>query len=111
MPLGWTTTRKGETTMKCQFCDGEGIHVVENPPMRLCTSCREKLETHFAVICTGCNTLYWLPKTPQNIMRAAEMSGLDPAHIRDNYIFHEIKSCRRCYEAVQDFTVSKRWVQ
>lgn len=99
--------------MECQFCKSKDVelHEVEAPAIRLCTACREKLTTHIAVVCTGCDTLFWVRKTPENVMWAAEMSDLSPVHIMDNYLVHQIKSCKRCYAAVQEFMVSQTWVQ
>lgn len=98
--------------MKCQFCGNQGeLHDIEVPAIRLCTVCREKLTTHIVVVCTGCDTLHWLPKTPQNVMQAAHMSGLAPDHIMDNYMLHEIKRCQQCYEALKEFSRSTTWKQ
>jgi hypothetical protein len=99
--------------MKCALCPtkSEVLHEVISPAIRLCSNCRTKLETHICVVCVGCSTAFWLKKTPGNVMQASQMSDLPPAHIMDNYLIHEIKTCKRCYEAVKDFTVSRAWVQ
>ena len=97
---------------KCTFCQSEGeLHEAEAPIIRLCTPCREKLCTHLAVVCIGCNTLHWLPKTPQNIEAASRMSDLPPQHLVDNYIVHEIKTCKNCYRATSDYIVTQKWTQ
>ena len=99
--------------MECQFCKSQDVelHEIAAPAIRLCGPCRKKLSTHIAVICVGCDTLFWLRKTPGNVMQASQMSELPPAHIMDNYLIHEIKTCKRCYEAVKDFTARRDWVQ
>lgn len=98
--------------MKCTFCGNKGkLHEVEAPAISVCMACREKLGTHIAVICTGCQTIHWLRKTPQNVATAARLSGLPIQHIQDNPMLHEIKTCRQCYAAVSDFTVTAAWVQ
>ncbi len=98
--------------MKCAFCPSEGeLHEVEAPAIRLCTDCREKLNTHIAVVCIGCDSLYWIRKTPENVMQAAGTSDLPPQHITDNLVIHEIKTCKRCYEGVKEFTAQVPWVQ
>lgn len=90
----------------CTFCQAPGeLHQVESPAIRVCTACREKLQTHLAIICTGCDTLHWLRKTPQNVMIAAEMTGCLPQHIIDNPMMQAINSCQQCYKAAEEFTV------
>lgn len=98
--------------MNCTFCQNDGeLHEVDSPAIRLCASCREKLGTHIAVICSHCQILYWLPKTPENVARACEMSDFTPEHIMENHVIHELKSCKNCYETVADFTAKVGWVQ
>lgn len=97
---------------RCTFCQNEGeLHEVEAPAIRLCSTCREKLGTHIAVVCTGCDTVFWLRKTPENVARAAGMSDLSPLHIRENYIMHQISHCKRCLNVVKEFTAESKWVQ
>lgn len=96
--------------MKCTFCKSQSeLSEVESPAIRLCSFCRNKLKTYIAVICTCCNTLYWLPKTAGNVEKASEMSGQSPVEIMDNPVIHEIKSCKKCYE--NEFTVQGAWKQ
>jgi hypothetical protein len=101
-----------DTEMECQFCKSKDVelHEVEGPAIRLCGPCREKLGTHIAVVCTGCDTVYWLLKTPANIMQASAMSDLSPVHIMDNYLIHEIKTCKRCFKVAKGYTVEGKWL-
>lgn len=93
--------------LKCAFCQNTGeLHEVEAPAIRLCTQCREKLNTHIAVVCTGCDTLHWLPKTPGNVQTASEMSGIPMQELMEGCCIHQIKSCRQCYTGVQDYVKS-----
>lgn len=97
---------------RCTLCKNPGeLHRVDNPDLRICTPCREKLGTHIAVFCSGCDTLFWLRKTPSNVMTASKMSDLAPEHIMQNYLVHELKSCKLCYDAAKDFMASAGWVQ
>ncbi len=94
---------------KCTFCPNEQdeLHETDNPDLQLCSTCREKLITHIAVICTNCNNLYWLLKTPQNVAIAADMSELSPQHIMDNYCVHQIGTCKQCFKVPEGYSVSK----
>lgn len=92
---------------KCALCPNDAALDVEAPAIRLCLSCANKLRTHIAAICTGCNTCYWLPKTPQNVVIAAELSGLPLGHIQDECVIHQMASCKRCYEHMSEYVVSK----
>lgn len=95
---------------KCRFCGGVyDLYKIEN--INLCGRCRRKLKTHIAVVCTGCDTPHWLPKTANNVVTAAEMSGVAPERIKANYCIHRISRCKSCYEHVADFTHSAQWVQ
>lgn len=96
---------------KCAFCERDGIHQVEAPAIKLCDECRKKLDSHIAVVCTGCNVIHWLPKSAANVAAAAEMSGLLPDHIMENPIVHEIKFCKNCYVASAEFSKSAEWKQ
>lgn len=96
---------------KCTFCQHEGeLHEVEAPAIRICTACRHKLETHICVICTGCDTLIWLPKTPDNVMIAAEYGGISPQHVMENPMLHQIAKCKNCYRGAKDFMVEGRFL-
>ena len=96
---------------KCTFCQNEReIHEVDAPALRLCTGCRDKLNTHIAAICTGCQTLAWIPKTPENVMVAAELSGVPPEYIMDNCVVHQVKQCLRCYDPVSEYLVSGKFL-
>lgn len=94
---------------QCILCQTEGeLQQVESPAIRLCTRCTAKMQTHIPVVCTGCDTVYWLPKTADNVVKAARMSGLTPKHIMDNAMLQEIKYCKGC--SVQTVAADK-WVQ
>jgi len=96
---------------KCTFCQNDDeVHETDNPDLRLCSTCREKLGTHIAVVCTNCDTLYWLQKTPQNAAIAADMSGLPVDHIMDNYMVHQIETCKRCFHVLEGLVHESKWV-
>lgn len=96
---------------KCAFCPNTGpLHEVEQPHIKVCTKCRDKWGTHIVVVCTGCDTLYWLPKSPGNIQMASALSDLPLDHIMENYLLHEIKHCQKCPPAALDL-VTTGWVQ
>ena len=86
--------------MRCGLCkkESELLHEVNEPLIRVCEDCRQKLHTHMACICTGCNRLAWIPKTPDNVNFAAGLSGMFIDYIMDHAIFHWVYNCRFCKE-------------
>jgi len=94
----------------CSLCrSGTGVEKCPEAPVHLCEACRRKLEYNLCVVCSGCHTAYWLPKTPVNVYTAAQLSGRNPVEIIDAMVFHLIPACRGCYAAVQEFVKTARW--
>ena len=92
---------------KCSLCQNESeLHKVDNPSIRVCGACRLKMQTMIPIVCTGCDTCYWLPKTPRNVMWAANYFGIDLQTIMEEPVLGSIVTCKYCI-AVRDVGVDE----
>jgi hypothetical protein len=96
--------------MNCVFCKEVAL-LGTDPPT--CVKCAERLQTHFAVYCDGCNTLYWLRKSPENVMFYAEQTGADPQYLLENAIVIQIPQCKGCLDYLRRWglVTEKEWMQ
>lgn len=96
--------------MSCIFCKGVAI-LGSDPPT--CAKCAEMLETHIGCYCSGCETMYWVRKTPDNIMIFCDKHGVPPQYVLDNPVGHTINACQRCVEPARRMQLvhSSRWQQ
>lgn len=79
--------------MKCHLCNKVALLGSEPPT---CLDCQRMFEDHLAIICEGCSTLYWLMKSPENIMQCAEMYKVSPDHIMMNNFVGTLTHCKHC---------------
>lgn len=62
--------------MKCNLCPKDAV---SNGGVQVyCEDCKNKMNTHFAFVFGCCNRLYWLPKSPENVMHVANHEGITP---------------------------------
>jgi len=86
-----------ENPRKCSLCPNEGeMSHVDNPAMRACADCRKRMDTEIPIVCTGCDVVWWLPKTPQNVVIASQKFGKPPQEVMDCPVLGAVKSCRLC---------------
>jgi hypothetical protein len=78
---------------KCNFCSEEAEAI---DGMRVCSKCQVKFGTHIGVICAGCFTCYWLPKSPQNVAELCEAHGYAPEFVMSNALMLGVPYCRAC---------------
>jgi hypothetical protein len=71
------------------------------------------LRTHTAHICYGCKVVYWMQKSPENVMFLAESRGIPPEQLVSEPIYFEMSHCKRCLEPARKLQLvhSASWVQ
>jgi len=90
--------------MECKLCGGIP-RIGTEPPC--CSACGEMLQTHTAHICYGCNQVYWMPKTPENVMFLAETRGIPPQQIMSEAVYFEMSHCKRCLAPARHLSLVK----
>ena len=80
---------------KCDLC-GKGEATRFSDVLNVCTDCENRLKEKIAVICVGCDTCWWLPKTKTNNAWAASIGNVSEAHVLSNAIMVNITGCKFC---------------
>lgn len=79
--------------MKCYFCEHEGKTC---DGVVVCTECQKWLRKHIGVICLGCESIYWVVRTPESEKYAEEMPEMAPIMVFKGNIVYSIRACKFC---------------
>lgn len=96
--------------MKCVFCKETALLGTEPP---CCQKCAEKLLSHFGIYCEGCDTLYWLPKTPENVDWFCKLANSTPQFVMENAVGLSVNRCKLCEKYLEKWGLRQesKWVQ